>query len=257
MRILVVEDEPDLRAVVVAGLRAAGFSVDEAADWAAADELCDVNTYLCVVLDRVLPDGDALERLQERRRRGWAAPVLFLTALDSLDDRIAGLEGGADDYLPKPFALPELVLRVRSLARRADHRLPVFLRFADLELDLARHEVRRAGVLLSLTPKERAVLHALLARADQVVTKGELFDQCWDEMAEPSSNVVEAVVAGLRRKLGPPPLVHTVWGRGFRLGHPAATGPAVADPPRATRGRARGADGSARTGSNGRPGTTR
>ncbi|MER8186899.1 response regulator transcription factor [Kitasatospora sp. NPDC094015] len=217
MRVLLVEDEPDLRAVTAAGLRDAGFFVDQAADWPAADELLARTDYACVVLDRMLPHGDSLRELQALRRRGWSAPVLCLTALHTLDDRLTGFEHGADDYLVKPFALPELVMRVRSLARRARRRTPVFLRCADLEVDLARREVRRAGVLLSLTPKELAVLQHLLVHADQVVGKGELFHHCWDELAEPSSNVVEAVIAGLRRKLGAPPLVHTVRGQGFRL----------------------------------------
>jgi two-component system OmpR family response regulator len=217
MRVLLVEDEPDLRAIVAAGLRASGFFVDPVGDWAAADELLELNDYDCVVLDRMLPHGDALHPLHQRRRGGWATPVLFLTALHSLADRIAGFEHGADDYLAKPFAMPELVMRVRSLARRSHERQPVFLRCADLELDLARREVRRAEVLLSLTPKEMSVLHRLLTWQDQVVTKAELFAHCWDELADPSSNVVDAVIAGLRRKLGTPALVHTVRGQGFRM----------------------------------------
>jgi two-component system, OmpR family, response regulator len=217
MRVLLVEDEPDLRALVASGLRASGCCVDPVGDWSAADELLDLNDYDCVVLDRMLPHGDALHALGDRRRRGWATPVLFLTALHSLADRVAGFEHGADDYLAKPFAMSELVMRVRSLARRSHERLPVFLRCADVELDLARREVRRADVLLSLTPKEMSVLQRLLLWQDQVVTKGELFAHCWDELADPTSNVVDAVIAGLRRKLGPPPLVHTVRGQGFRL----------------------------------------
>ncbi|GAA1879541.1 response regulator transcription factor [Streptantibioticus ferralitis] len=217
MRVLLVEDEPDLSAIVASGLRAAGFFVDTADDWPAADELLHVNAYDCVVLDRLVPHGDTRHELQQRRRAGWSVPVLFLTALHTVDERITGFEHGADDYLVKPFAMAELVMRVRSLARRAQERLPVFLRCADLELDLARREVRRAGVLLSLTRKELAVLHRLLISSEQVVTKGELFRHGWDESADPSSNVVEAVVAGLRRKLGGPQLVHTVWGEGFRL----------------------------------------
>ncbi|KUJ66302.1 two-component system response regulator [Streptomyces albus subsp. albus] len=217
MRVLLVEDEDDLRAIVTSGLRTAGFLVDAAADWPEADLLLAVHEYDCVVLDRMLPYGDTLHPLQERRRAGWTVPVLFLTARHELSDRIAGFEHGADDYLAKPFAMSELVLRVRSLARRVRERLPVFLRCADLELDAARREVRRAGVLLSLTPKELAVLQRLLAHQDRVVTRGELIEHCWDEMADPVSNVVDAVIAGLRRKLGPPALVHTVRGQGFRI----------------------------------------
>jgi DNA-binding response OmpR family regulator len=221
--VLVVEDEPDLRAVIGSGLRGGGFFVDYAEDWPQADELISRTEYDCVVLDRMLPHGDSLHELGRKRAEGWSTPVLFLTALQALPERIAGLEHGADDYLPKPFAMAELVLRVRSLARRAQERLPVVLRCADLELDLPRREVRRGGVLLSLTPKEFAVLHVLLVRQDQVVSKTELFQQCWDDLADPTSNVVDAVVAGLRRKLGGTPLVHTVRGQGFRLGDTPGT----------------------------------
>ncbi|MGC0418028.1 response regulator transcription factor [Embleya sp. AB8] len=220
MRVLLVEDEPDLRAVIESGLRAGGFVVDAVADWPEADELVARTDYDCVVLDRLLPFGDAMYELRAKRRAGWSTPVLFLSALHTLPDRIAGLEHGADDYLAKPFAMAELVLRVRSLARRAGERLPVFLRCADLELDLSRREVRRDGILLSLSPKEFAVLHVLLVRQNEVVGKGDLFKQCWDDLADPVSNVVDAVVAGLRRKLGSPPLVHTVWGQGFRMSAP-------------------------------------
>ncbi|MEV7169706.1 response regulator transcription factor [Streptomyces sp. NPDC093224] len=218
MRVLLVEDEPDLHEVVTAGLKAAGYAVDGAHDWPEADFLLDLNAYDCVVLDRMLPSGDALPRLEHRRRSGWTAPVLCLTALHALSDRVDGFRSGADDYLPKPFAMEELVMRVGSLARRAGDRLPVHLRHAGLELDAARREVRRDGILLTLTHKEYAVLRHLLVHRETVVTRAELVEHCWDEMADPVSNVVDAVVAGLRRKLGPPPLIHTVRGHGFLLG---------------------------------------
>lgn len=217
MRVLLVEDDDDLRAVVASGLRSAGFAVDEAPDWPDADVLLEVNAYDCVVLDRMLPSGDALGALERRRRAGWAVPVLCLTALNTLHDRLDGLESGADDYLAKPFALRELVLRVRSLTRRAAERLPAFLSCTDLVMDLARREVRRAGVLLSLSPKEYAVLQQLLIHQDTVVTRTRLLEHCWDEMADPVSNVVDAVIAGVRRKIGAPGLVHTVRGQGFLL----------------------------------------
>ncbi|MEU6058075.1 response regulator transcription factor [Streptomyces sp. NPDC047097] len=218
MRVLLVEDEPDLRDTVEAGLRDAGYAVDAVADWPDADLLLDVTDYDCVVLDRLLPSGDGLYALAGRRRTGWAVPVLCLTALHALPDRVEGFRLGADDYLPKPFAMVELVARVGSLARRAPGRLPVQLRCADLELDGARREVRRGGVLLTLTPKEYAVLHRLLVHQETVVTRSALIEHCWDEMADPASNVVDAVMAGLRRKLGGPPLIHTVRGHGFLLG---------------------------------------
>ncbi|WP_420169605.1 winged helix-turn-helix domain-containing protein [Streptomyces violaceoruber] len=217
MRVLLVEDDEDLREMTAAGLRDGGFAVDCAADWPEADVLLHVNAYDCVVLDRMVPFGDTLAPLEAGRRAGWSVPVLCLTALDSLDERVRGLESGADDYLAKPFAMRELVLRVRGLSRRAPVRLPSFLRCADVVMDVARHEVRRGGVLLSLSPKEYAVLQQLLVRRDAVVTRTVLLEHCWDEMADPVSNVVDAVVAGLRRKLGSPALVHTVRGQGFLL----------------------------------------
>ncbi|TKS99024.1 response regulator transcription factor [Streptomyces lasalocidi] len=217
MRVLLVEDEEDLRHVISAGLRDAGYAVDTASDWPEADVMLDLVSYSCVVLDRIVPSGDTLLPLQERRRRGWTTPVLCLTALNEVADRVDGFHSGADDYLAKPFAMVELVLRVGSLVRRAPERLPVVLRYTDIELDEVRREVRRAGVLLYPTPKEYAVLHHLLLHPDEVVTRTALIEHCWDEMADPVSNVVDAVMAGLRRKLGEPALIRTVRGHGFRL----------------------------------------
>ncbi|MFJ3497686.1 response regulator transcription factor [Streptomyces sp. NPDC086091] len=217
MRVLLLEDEEDLRYVISAGLRDAGYAVDAVPDWPDAEVMLDLVPYDCVVLDRMVPSGDTLHALRARRQRGWTTPVLCLTALNEVPDRVDGFRSGADDYLAKPFAMEELVLRVASLTRRAPERLPVVLRHADVEVDEARREVRRAGILLSLTPKEYAVLRQLLLHREDVVTRSALIEHCWDEMADPVSNVVDAVVAGLRRKLGPPALVQTVRGHGFRL----------------------------------------
>ncbi|MEU3063365.1 response regulator transcription factor [Streptomyces subrutilus] len=218
MRVLLVEDEPDLRDLLTAGLKAAGYAVDSAGDWPDAEILLDLTAYDCVVLDRMLPSGDSLRPLERRRHTGWAAPVLCLTALDTLPDRVDGFRSGADDYLPKPFAMEELVMRVASLGRRAAGRLPVHLAHADLRMDTARREVSRAGILLTLTHKEYAVLRHLLVHRETVVTRTALVEHCWDEMADPVSNVVDAVMAGLRRKLGAPALIRTVRGHGFLLG---------------------------------------
>jgi DNA-binding response OmpR family regulator len=219
---LVVEDDEDVREAITEGLRAAGMAVDAASDWPDADLAASVHAYDCMVLDRMLPTGDSLSALGELRRTGWKVPVLFLTARGGLSDRVAGFEHGGDDYLVKPFALEELVVRVRSLARRKSEMHPHVLRNAGVEADLARHQVRRDGVLLSLAPREFAVLERLLVAGDRVVTRTELIESCWDEMADPVSNVVDVVVARLRRKLGDPPLIHTVRGVGFRL---TGTGP--------------------------------
>ncbi|WP_441249572.1 winged helix-turn-helix domain-containing protein [Kitasatospora sp. McL0602] len=222
MRVLVLEDDPELGPVIVRGLREAGFAVDFAADLADADFKLAVNSYDCLVADRTLPDGDALTLLAAQRKAGSTLPVLLLTALDAVTDRVAGFEHGADDYLVKPFAFAELSARVRALSRRGQPaRLPE-LRVGDLELDLPRRRVRRDGVLLTLTAKEFSVLEVLMLRADEVVTRTELVERCWDEQAEPLSNVVDVLIGQLRRKLGPPELITTVRGVGYRIGDPGA-----------------------------------
>lgn len=218
VRVLVVEDDDDLRFAVAAELRAAGLTVAEAADIAAADQVVRAGEHACVVFDRMLPDGDAITYVHQRRQQGWATPVLFLTSLDKLADRVAGFEHGGDDYLAKPFAVAELTARVLALCRRAGSGRPSVLRHEDLEMDCARREVRRAGVLLTVSDKEFAVLEHLLTRAGQAVSRTELIEHCWDSSADPMSNVVDAVVKRLRAKLAEPRLIHTLHGRGFRLG---------------------------------------
>ena len=217
MRVLVVEDDDDLAFAISTALRGVGLSVDEARTLGVADQLLFCNGYDCAVFDRMLPDGDALPYVHRQRRAGMQVPVLFLTARDTPADRVAGFEHGGDDYLGKPFGTTEMVARVLSLCRRTGHHRPSVLRYADLELDSARREVRRGGVLLTLTVKEFAVLEVLLSRLEQVVSRAELEEHCWDAMAELSSNVVDVVIAQLRRKLGAPGLIVTVRGVGYRL----------------------------------------
>ncbi|MBN6037046.1 response regulator transcription factor [Amycolatopsis sp. 195334CR] len=217
MRVLVVEDDEDLRTAVAAALRGTGFAVDAVADLPAADEALYVNSYDCVVFDRKLPGGDSLDYVRARRGSGWAVPVLFLTAMDAVSERIAGLRDGGDDYVVKPFAVPELVARVGSLCRRLGSGPPPVLRRGDLELDTGRHEVRRGGVLLTLTGKEFTVLRLLLAADGQPVPRAELIRSAWDEMADPASNVLDVLIGQLRRKLRQPPLIHTVRNVGYRL----------------------------------------
>lgn len=217
MRVLVVEDDAEVRAAVAAALRSAGLAVDEAADWARADLSLTVNAYDCLVLDRILADGDSAGQLYRRRRRGLRVPVLMLTALDDVRDRVDGFEAGADDYVSKPFYTTELVQRVRALCRRGGVTHPAVLRAGDVEMDTARREVRRSGVLLILTPKEFAVLEMLMARDPAVVSRTDLIEHCWDELADPASNVVDVIVGQLRRKLGDPAVIATVRGAGYRL----------------------------------------
>lgn len=217
MRVLVVEDDLEVRGAVVSALRSVGFAVDQAADWSQADLAISVNDYDCLVLDRILPEGDSAGQLLRRRRAGMSVPALMLTALDGAMDRVAGFEAGADDYVSKPFVTAELILRVRALCRRRGNMVPPVLRAGDIEVDTARWEVRRAGILLTLTPKEFSVLEMLLVRQPAVVSRTDLLEHCWDEQADPASNVVDVVVAQLRRKLGDPPVITTVRGAGYRL----------------------------------------
>jgi DNA-binding response OmpR family regulator len=217
MRLLVVEDDHELGPAIGARLRALGFAVDHARHRAEADLKMSVNAYDCVIADRGLPDGDALALIRTWRRAGRTVPVLVLTALATIDDRISGFEHGADDYLVKPFAMAELVARTRALCRRDQHpRLPE-LSVGDLTLDVPSHRVRRAGVLLALTAKEFAVLEALMVRAGEAVTRGDLLERCWDEMSDPASNVVDVAIRQLRRKLGPPDLIESLRGVGYRI----------------------------------------
>ncbi|ONI90974.1 DNA-binding response regulator [Saccharothrix sp. ALI-22-I] len=216
MRILVTEDDRDLLFAVAVTLRGAGFAVDVAADLATADEALAVNSYDCAVFDRMVPGGDTLAYVRQRRHGGLRVPVLFLTALDSVGHRVEGLEVG-DDYLVKPFAMEELVVRVRRLCHRQEVSRPAVLRHADVELDSGTRQVRRAGVLLTLTRREYLVLELLLANAGQPVSRADLIRYAWDEMAQPATNVLDVLMTQLRRKLRQPPLIHTVRQVGYRL----------------------------------------
>jgi len=216
MRVLVAEEDANLRAAMSATLRGAGFAVDTAADLEDADLTLALNAYDSVVLDRSLPGGDALAYVAARRREGWAVPVLFLTGRESTVDRVAGLSWG-DEILAKPFAVAELVVRVRSLARRGSVSAPPVLRAGDLVIDPERGEARRGGEPLALTVKEFAVLRALVARAGRAVPRSELLAHAWDVPTTPATNVLDVLIAQLRRKLGGRTSIQTVRGVGYRL----------------------------------------
>jgi len=217
MRVLVVEDDRELRGALDRRLRGSGFAVDVAGDFDDAEMALDINQYDCLVLDRAVPSGDTIDLVRHLRRTGVPTPVLFLTAKDSVSSRVEGFEAGGDDYLVKPFATEELIARVRRLCRRSVDNTPVLLEVGDLVVDQARATVRRDDVLLSLTAKEFAVLVEMASRPDVVVTRSHLIETCWDEMRDPMSNTVDVHVAALRRKLGHPPLIHTVRGVGYRM----------------------------------------
>jgi DNA-binding response OmpR family regulator len=214
MRVLVAEDHVTLAARIGEGLRDAGMAVDTVHDGAAALAGAGATDYDVIVLDRDLPvvHGDQVCR----SLAGADARILLLTAATTVDDRVDGLELGADDYLGKPFAFPELVARVRALGRRAPS-APPLVRRGDLTVDRARHRANRAGRVLSLTRKEFGVLEMLVAADGAVVSAEELLEHVWDAHADPFSNVVSVTLTRLRRKLGPPPVIETVVGKGFRV----------------------------------------
>jgi DNA-binding response OmpR family regulator len=222
MRVLVVEDEADLADAVAWGLRREGYAVDVAYDGDEALEKAAVNAYDLVCLDLNLPGIDGIEVVRRIRADGDAQPprVLMLTARDRTVDRVVGLDEGADDYLVKPFDFDELKARVRALLRRDAGRSGALLQVGDIELDSARHEARRVGRPLALTPKEFALLHYFMSRAGQVLSQEDLLEHVWDENADPFTNTVRVTVMTLRRKLadaGKGQPIETVVGRGYRL----------------------------------------
>jgi DNA-binding response OmpR family regulator len=214
MRVLVVEDHATLAGRIAQGLSQAGMAVDAVHDGAAALNAAAQTAYDVIVLDRDLPavHGDRVCRTLA----GGGPRILMLTAAAGVDDRVDGLELGADDYLPKPFAFAELVARVRALSRRAPSAPPVLHR-GDLAVDRARYRASRGGRPLSLTRKEFGILEMLLAADGAVVSAEELLEHVWDAHADPFSNIVSVTMARLRRKLGDPPLIETVVGKGYRM----------------------------------------
>jgi len=220
MRLLVIEDDRALLTALGEGLAGSGFAVDRAASAERALDQLRVNPYDLVVLDVGLPGVDGLTLLRALRGRESAVPVLILTARGQVADRVAGLDAGADDYVVKPFAFPELVARVHALLRRRASAVPLMLRVGDLELDPRRFQARRGGVLLSLTAKEFAILEYFMRHAGELVTRTMLLESCWDETYDGLSNLVDVHVSRVRRKIdvaGAAPLLHTIRGAGFVL----------------------------------------
>jgi DNA-binding response OmpR family regulator len=217
LRVLLAEDHAELAETVALGLRREGLAVDVAGDGAQALERTSVTSYDVVVLDRDLPGVHGDEVCRALVARGSPARVLMLTASASVEDRVAGLGIGADDYLPKPFAFAELVARIRALGRRPETALPPVLECGELKVDSARRVASRAGRRLWLTPKEFAVLELLVAAGGNLVSAEELLEKAWDEAADPFTNTVKVTVSRLRRKLGEPQVIETVAQAGYRI----------------------------------------
>jgi two-component system response regulator MprA len=215
-RVLVVDDDPPLRRMLARTLAAEGYDVTVAGDGGAALAEAERTAPDVIVLDVAMPGLDGLSVARRLRGKGLPTPILMLTARDAVPDRVAGLEAGADDYLVKPFAVQELIARLRALTRRAGEGLAGGLRsYADLTLDVDGRRATRAGRAIELTGRESALLELLLRDAGRVVTRERALDEIWDAAAE--ANVVDRYVTRLRRKLGPPQLIRTVRGTGFTL----------------------------------------
>jgi DNA-binding response OmpR family regulator len=218
VRVLVAEDEPVMADTIAEGLRRRAIAVDVCYDGDAALERVTVNRYDVVILDRDLPLVHGDEVCRRIVAGDGETRVLMLTAAAGIRDRVDGLDLGADDYLTKPFAFAELVARVGSLGRRARPALPPVLERAGIRLDRPGYRAWRDGLLLSLSPKEFAVLEVLMRAEGAVVTAEELLEKAWDENADPFTNAVRVAVLSLRKKLGNPPVIETVPGAGYRLG---------------------------------------
>jgi len=226
-RILVVDDEPSISDLISTSLRFVGFDVRTAATGSQALSVAEEFKPHAIILDVMLPDQDGFEVCRQIRNEGVNVGVLFLTAKDGMEDKVAGLTIGGDDYMTKPFSLEELVARLRALLRRIgvvemDHD-DEKIRFADLELDEATHEVRRAGNLLDLSPTEFLLTRYLLINSNRVVSKAQILDHVWEYDFRGDAGIVETYISYLRKKIDiyEPPLIHTVRGVGYRLRVPS------------------------------------
>lgn len=227
MRVLVVEDQPKLRTLLSHALTSDGYAVDAGEDGVEALHMLTQVAYDAVVLDLMLPKLSGLEALREARARRVGAPVLVLTARDSIRDRVEGLDAGADDYLIKPFAMAELLGRIRALVRRGGHGRPARLRCGPLELDPATRTVTVQEERVDLSPREFALLEYLMLRTGRVVTRTELLDHVWDDASDGTSNVVDVYIKYLRDKIDRRhglDLLRTVRGVGYCLGPGAEAG---------------------------------
>lgn len=221
MRLLLAEDDDQLRLTLARGLRQRSFAVDDVADGALALAQATVTPYDALIVDVLMPGCDGFSLCQELRRRRIHAPILILTAKDAVEDRVTGLDAGADDYLVKPFVFEELLARLRALFRRNAGMVPNTIVIADLEVDARRQEVRRRGRIIPLAAREYAFLEYLARHADQVVSRSQLATHVWDDNHEPAANLIDVYISRLRRKIdggGGPRLIHTRRGAGVLLG---------------------------------------
>lgn len=224
MRILLVDDEAELTDPLSRVLTREGYTVDAAYDGTSGSQLAEVGNYDLLILDWMLPEKTGLEICQQLRRTGKLTPVLFLTAKDTLDDRVEGLDAGADDYLVKPFELRELLARVRALLRRSGTEAQTTtakLTVADLELDSENQVAFRPGRIIELSEKESQLLQYFMENSGQLLTHAQIMQHLWSDDEQPSSNVIAALIRLLRRKIevaGEMQLIHTVYGKGYRFG---------------------------------------
>ncbi|MEP6766009.1 MAG: response regulator transcription factor [Gemmatimonadaceae bacterium] len=226
MRILVVEDDPEVRDFLLRVIREAAWAADSAETGQRALDLFASVSYDLAVLDVGLPDMDGFEVCRTIRARGDRTPVLVLTARNAVNDRVRGLDAGADDYLAKPFAVSELLARLRALARRPAITLEPVLRIADLELDAATHRAIRAGVSIVLTSREFALLEYLMRNPRRVHSRSQILEHVWDDNFDPVANAVDVLVGRVRRKIdraGLVPLMHTIRGSGYMLTESSAS----------------------------------
>jgi heavy metal response regulator len=220
MRILLIEDEPGVAQFIRQGLTESGYAVDVAREGREGLEYALSADYDAIILDLMLPKMNGLDVLRELRNQHIKTPVLLLTARDGVDDRVRGLDTGADDYLVKPFAFPELLARLRALLRRPPLQAGTVLKMADLEMDTATRTVRRAGHPLDLSPREFSLLELLLRHPNQVLTRTQILEHVWNFNFYGDTNVIDVYIGYLRRKVDrdfAPPLIHTIRGVGFRM----------------------------------------
>jgi two-component system, OmpR family, copper resistance phosphate regulon response regulator CusR len=221
MRLLLIEDDAELAGVLGAGLAEQGYDVVHARTFSEGRSRASQDHAGVIILDVMLPGGNGFDLCRELRRDDNATPILMLTARDTVDDRVRGLDVGADDYLTKPFAFRELLARLRALSRRSGKATPDVVHVADLEVDLAAHRARRGGRDIELTAKEFALLECFVLHQDHVVDRAAITAHVWDENHDPFTNVLEVLVRRLRRKIDDdfePKLIHTLRGAGYRFG---------------------------------------